>query len=79
MPPVRIPLLAETSKPVVVWSDAMWELARDAEGGAFTAIDEEPGLEFYVAKAAVAFAVWDLSPAVGIILTVMSQSRYFGV
>ena len=59
MPPVRIPLLAETSKPVVVWSDAMWELARDAEGGAFTAIDEEPGLEFYVAKAAVAFAVWD--------------------
>ena len=59
MPPVRVPLLSETSKPVVVWSDAMWELARDSEGGAFTAVDEESGLEFYVAEAVVAFTVWD--------------------
>ena len=59
LPPASVHIVDDGSPPLYVWSDAMWEPQESDSGGLAEAVDEESGAVFYIAKACVAFTVFD--------------------
>ena len=61
LPAKKIPLSASgagAEQCLYIWSDAMWEPLRDADGEFFVIVDEETGVEFRAARATLAFVVY---------------------
>ena len=61
LPPSRFNVLPDSAKPLYVWSDAMWEPLKHEGGRLVSAVDEETGELFYIAKATIAFVCFDPS------------------
>ena len=58
LPPANFHLVDDGQPPLYVWSDAMWEPLETDSGGLVEATDDE-GRVFYIAKACIAFTVFD--------------------
>ena len=59
LPAARVHLLPDSTRPLYIWSDAMWEPLSTGGSDRASAIDAETGEVFYIARAAVAFVCYD--------------------
>ena len=59
LPPYKFLLEKDSRRPLYIWSDAMWEPLETDSGGLVTAYDDD-GKLYYLAKAQIAFAVYDV-------------------
>ena len=59
LPPASFNLQDDARPPLYIWSDAMWEPKQTDTGGLVQAVDEESGSTFFIAKACIAFTVFD--------------------
>jgi hypothetical protein len=58
LPPANFHLVDDGLPPLYVWTDAMWEPLETDTGGLVEAVDDD-GNVFYIAKACIAFTVFD--------------------
>ena len=60
LPPYKFHVVRDGRRPLYIWSDAMWEPLENDSGGLVTAVDETTQEVFYLAKAEMAFCVYDV-------------------